>query len=123
MTEPTSPGPWERIVEASSVPEPFNFVTARCSIGPVLVTRDAAGVLHVLSNSCPHQGATVCREPAGRAEHFECPNHYWLFAHDGRFLGSRLSAAMGVAAPNDPTKDLPRAHVTLADGWVLARFT
>ncbi|MBD2761760.1 Rieske 2Fe-2S domain-containing protein [Kocuria sp. cx-455] len=123
MIDPASPGQWERVVEVSALPQSFDFVTARCSTGSVLVTRDAAGALHVLSNTCPHQRATVCREPAGRAEHFECPNHYWLFAPDGRFLGSRLSVASGRAATDDPSKDLTRADVTVTDGWVMARFS
>lgn len=123
MIESTSPGPWERIVEVSALPQSFDFVTARCSTGPVLVTRNAAGALHVLSNTCPHQRATVCRESSGRATRFECPNHYWLFAPDGRFLGSRLSLASGRCVADDPTKDLTRAEVTVTDGWVMARFS
>lgn len=122
MTESTVAGHWERIVEVSALPQSFDFVTARSSTGPVLVTRDAAGAFHVLSNTCPHQRATVCRESAGSAERFECPNHYWLFAPDGRFLGSRLSVASGRAVADDPEKDLPRADVTVTDGWVMARF-
>lgn len=122
MIDSASSGHWEHIVEVSELPQSFDFVTTRCSIGPVLVTRDAAGALHVLSNTCPHQRATVCREPAGRAERFECPNHYWLFAPDGRFLGSRLSVASGRAAADDPSKNLARADVTVTDGWVMARF-
>ena len=115
-------GDWERIVEASAVAAPLDFATAVSGAGPVLVTRDAEGALHVLRNTCPHQQATVCREPAGSAEAFECPSHYWVFAPDGRFLGSRLALAAGRAAPPDPAKDLPAAAVDVVDGWVVARF-
>ncbi len=118
----SSAGEWERIVEASAVPEPLDFVTAPSSTGPVLVTRDARGALHVLRNTCPHQQAVVCREAAGRARTFECPNHLWVFAPDGRFVGSRLALAAGRTAPPDPAKDLPAAAVDVVDGWVLARF-
>lgn len=113
---------WERITEVSAVAEPLDFVTARSSAGPVLVTRDADGALHVLSNTCPHQQATVCREAAGHAESFKCPNHYWVFGPDGRFLGSRLALAAGRQLPYDPAKDLPAAAVDVVDGWVVARF-
>ncbi|MEX5293865.1 Rieske 2Fe-2S domain-containing protein [Kocuria sp. CPCC 205268] len=118
--EPT--GGWERIVAASAVPAPLDFVTAASGAGPVLVTRDAEGALHVLRNTCPHQQATVCREAAGRAGTFECPNHFWVFAPDGRFVGSRLALAAGREAPPDPAKDLPAAAVDVVDGWVVARF-
>jgi phenylpropionate dioxygenase-like ring-hydroxylating dioxygenase large terminal subunit len=117
-----SAGGWERIVAASAVPDPLDFVTAPSSTGQVLVTRDARGALHVLRNTCTHQQATVCREAAGRAETFECPNHFWVFAPDGRFVGSRLALAAGRGAPPDPAKDLPTAAVDVIDGWVVARF-
>ena len=117
-----SAGGWERIVAASAVAAPLDFATAGTSTGPVLVTRDADGALHVLRNACPHQQATVCREPAGSAEAFECPNHYWVFAPDGRFLGSRLALAAGRESPPDPAKNLPAAAVDVVDGWVVARF-
>lgn len=123
MSAPGEPGGgWERIVAASAVPAPLDFVTAPSSTGQVLVTRDAGGVLHVLRNTCPHQQATVCREAAGRAGTFECPNHFWVFAPDGRFVGSRLALAAGREAPPDPAKDLPAAAVDVVDGWVVARF-
>ncbi|GGG49357.1 hypothetical protein GCM10011374_09780 [Kocuria dechangensis] len=115
-------GEWERIVEASAVPGPLDFVTAPSSTGQAIVARDAGGVLHVLANTCTHQQATVCRAASGRAETFECPNHYWVFAPDGRFLGSRLALAAGREAPPDPAKDLPAAEADVVDGWVVARF-
>jgi len=115
-------GAWERIAEASAVPRPLDFVTAPSSTGQVIVTRDAGGVLHVLANTCTHQQATVCRAASDRAETFECPNHYWVFAPDGRFLGSRLALAAGREAPPDPAKNLPAAEVDVVDGWVVARF-
>jgi phenylpropionate dioxygenase-like ring-hydroxylating dioxygenase large terminal subunit len=115
-------GGWERIVEASAVAAPLDFVTAPSSTGQAIVTRDAEGALHVLRNTCTHQQATVCREPAGSAETFECPNHYWVFAPDGRFLGSRLALAAGRESPPDAAKDLPAAEVDVVDGWVVARF-
>ncbi|GAA1771458.1 Rieske 2Fe-2S domain-containing protein [Kocuria aegyptia] len=117
-----SDGGWERIVAVSAVPGPLDFVTASTGTGQVLVTRDAAGALHVLRNTCTHQQATVCREAAGHAETFECPNHFWVFAPDGRFVGSRLALAAGRAAPPDPAKDLSAAAVDVVDGWVVARF-
>lgn len=122
MTPEETTGGWERIAEVSIVPEPLDFVTARSSAGPVLVTRDSDGELHVLSNTCPHQQATVCRQATGRAESFECPNHYWVFGPDGRFLGSRLALAAGRQLPHDPAKDLPAAAVDVVDGWIVARF-
>ncbi|MFE7631287.1 Rieske 2Fe-2S domain-containing protein [Kocuria sp. NPDC057446] len=113
---------WERIVAVSAVPDPFDFVTVPAATGPVLVTRAADGALHVLRNTCTHQQATVCRESSGHTETFECPNHFWVFAPDGRFVGSRLALAAGREAPPDPAKNLRAAEVGVVDGWVVARF-
>lgn len=106
-----------RLLEASALAQPGDFVTLRAGGAALLVTRDVQG-LHVLRNTCPHQGATVCREASGRAESFECPNHYWVFAADGTFEGSRLALAAGREIPRDPAKDLRRVPHRVVDGWI-----
>lgn len=106
-----------RLLEASAVARPGDFVTLRAGGAALLVTRDDQG-LHVLHNICPHQGATVCRAASGRAESFECPNHYWVFSPDGTFEGSRLALALGRQAPPDPAKDLRRVPHRLVEGWI-----
>ena len=94
-----------RLLEASAVAQPGDFATVRAGGASLLMTRDEQG-LHVLRNTCPHQGAPVCREASGRAESFECPNHYWVFGLDGTFQGSRIALATGRTAPPDPAKNL-----------------
>lgn len=107
-----------RILEAAQLEGPGSFATVRAGGVGLLITRDAHDAVHVLVNSCPHQQATVCREQAGTAQRFECPNHYWQFAPDGTFAGSRLAAATGREVPRDPAKDMQRLPHRVVDGWI-----
>jgi choline monooxygenase len=55
-----------------------------CLDEPLLLTRDDADQLHLLSNVCTHRGALVC-EHAGVERHLRCRYHGRRFALDGRF--------------------------------------
>lgn len=107
-----------RALEVSQLEGPRSFATVRVAGVGLLITRDHRGEVHVLVNTCPHQEATVCRDQAGTAQRFECPNHYWQFESDGTFVGSRLAAASGREIPRDPSKDLQRVPHRVADGWI-----
>lgn len=107
-----------RVLPLTALPAPGAFATRRIDGLPLLITRDARDAVHVLVNTCPHQGSTVCRAASGAAETFECPNHYWVFEPDGTFIGSRLALAVGREAPRDPAKDLQRLDHTVEDGWL-----
>ncbi|NHU86159.1 Rieske 2Fe-2S domain-containing protein [Kocuria sp. JC486] len=109
-----------RVVEASAIPHPGDFITVRVDATPYLVTHDANGQVHVLVNTCTHQAATVCRATSGNADSFECPNHFWVYRNDGTFVGSRLALATGREAPADPSKNLASVPFTVADGWIVA---
>jgi nitrite reductase/ring-hydroxylating ferredoxin subunit len=49
---------------------------------PVVLTRDAKGVVHAMLNVCRHRGALVC-EGRGTARALTCPYHAWSFGMDG----------------------------------------
>ncbi|MDA1260387.1 MAG: Rieske 2Fe-2S domain-containing protein [Planctomycetota bacterium] len=67
---------------------------------PLLLTRDAEGALHALSNACTHRGAMVCPDSV-QARELRCPYHGRRFGLDGRFRG----------APGfENTLDFPRAE-------------
>ena len=56
-----------------------------CLDEPVVLTRDAAGGMHCLSNVCTHRGTVVVHEPA-EVQGLRCRYHGRRFALDGRFL-------------------------------------
>ncbi len=60
---------------------------------PVLLTRDATGVVRAFHNVCTHRGAPlgVVGDPAacaGRQKQIACPYHGWIFGLDGGLRGA-----------------------------------
>jgi p-cumate 2,3-dioxygenase alpha subunit len=74
---------WLYLGHESELTKKGDFVTRRVAGRQVIFTRDAKGELNALLNSCPHRGATVCRERQGNAKSFQCFYHGWIFALDG----------------------------------------
>jgi p-cumate 2,3-dioxygenase alpha subunit len=75
---------WIYLGHGSELPKKGSFVTRAVAGRNVIFNRDAAGAVHAFLNSCPHRGATVCREPAGNAKNFTCSYHGWVFGADGK---------------------------------------
>ena len=78
---------WLYLGHESELPKPGDFVTRTVARRNILFTRDAKGQLHALFNTCPHRGATVCREARGNAKVFQCFYHGWVFGCDGSLKG------------------------------------
>ena len=78
---------WLYLGHASELASPGDFVTRVVAGRPIVFTRDKAGELHALFNTCPHRGATVCRERQGNAKAFQCFYHGWTFDQDGALRG------------------------------------
>ncbi len=83
---------------------PATFLEGACE-EPILVTRDAGGALHCLSNVCTHRGNLLV-EQAGSVERLRCRYHGRRFDLDGRFR-SMPEFEQAVDFPR-PADDLPR---------------
>jgi len=82
-----------------------------------VVTRDAAGEIHVLSRLCRHRGIPVV-EGAGNAKALTCPYHLWRYGLDGR-----LAAAPAMERSQVFDRDscnLPAIASCRWNGWVFA---
>lgn len=75
---------WLYLGHESELEKPGDFVTRTIAKRNILFTRDTKGQLNAFLNTCPHRGATVCRESSGNSKNFQCFYHGWVFGCDGK---------------------------------------
>lgn len=84
---------------------------------PLVLTRDAAGTLHCLSNVCTHRGNLVVCE-SGRRPVLACTYHGRRFELDGTLKSApEFETAQGFPTERD---DLPRVPCSSLEGFVFA---
>jgi len=103
---------WQLVdgAERAAVPGsvlPFALLEG-CVDEPLLLARDAGGVLRGLSNVCTHRGNLLCTEPAV-VQGLRCRYHGRRFALDGRFVA--MPEFEGVVDFPSPADDLPRIQL------------
>ena len=70
---------WSFLCLEAELPDPGCFRTTQVGEMPVVVTRDAGGVLRAFENRCAHRGALICPQARGCAERFVCIYHNWAY--------------------------------------------
>lgn len=78
---------WQLAGRAEQVERAGQFFTAEVGGEPVVVVRDAGGVLRAFSNVCRHRAGPVA-EGCGERKSFQCGYHGWTYGLDGRLLGT-----------------------------------
>jgi phenylpropionate dioxygenase-like ring-hydroxylating dioxygenase large terminal subunit len=82
---------WIYVGHESQVPEIGDYVTALIGRQNVILIRDSADSVSVLFNRCPHKGAKLLPDGAGKAgRYLRCPFHGWTFKCDGRLFSVPL---------------------------------
>ncbi len=61
---------------------------------PLVITKNATGEIHSLSNVCTHRGNLVAYEPCSNAAHLRCKYHGRLFDLAGKFVSMPEFAAV-----------------------------
>lgn len=79
-------GNWVFLAHESQLPNANDFLTVQVGRQPVVITRDRAGQLHGLINTCTHRGAILARHKKGNRSSFTCPFHGWTFSNAGKLL-------------------------------------
>jgi phenylpropionate dioxygenase-like ring-hydroxylating dioxygenase large terminal subunit len=116
---------WIFLAHETQIPKAGDYVTCRIGETPVIVTRDGAGNIHALINSCRHRGNAVTRNDAGNARTFTCPYHGWCYDLQGKRVDpGTLVGLPGLSTYYDDKLDLaswglvPVAHVAVYHGLV-----
>jgi phenylpropionate dioxygenase-like ring-hydroxylating dioxygenase large terminal subunit len=78
---------WQAVGRADQVANPGQYFTAEVAGEPILVARDADGVLRAFYNVCRHHATAVAWETEGTATSFRCPYHGWTYGLDGTLKG------------------------------------
>ena len=73
---------WQYAGRAEQVAKPGSFLATDAGGVPILVTRDATGMLRALLNVCRHRGA-VLTEGCGERSTIQCHYHAWTYDLDG----------------------------------------
>lgn len=79
---------WLFVGHESQIPDPGDYFVSRMGTDSVILTRDDAGNIHVLLNSCRHRGMRLCRYDAGNTLQFTCPYHGWAYSIDGSLVST-----------------------------------
>jgi phenylpropionate dioxygenase-like ring-hydroxylating dioxygenase large terminal subunit len=73
---------------SGDLPGPGSWLTFDATGTRILVSRDKAGQVHAMVNTCRHRGARVVPEGCGtKARRFTCPFHAWSYDLDGGLAG------------------------------------
>lgn len=89
---------WNYVGLECELPSPNSYRRAFVGTRPVVITRDADGVIHVVENRCAHRGSPVCWKQRGEATDLTCPYHQWSFDLAGNLLG--IPFFRGAPRPN-----------------------
>jgi len=76
---------WEPVGNAVDVEKPGSFLTAEVAGAPIVVTRDAAGVLRGFFNVCRHRAGPVAVGKGARKS-LTCRYHGWTYGLDGALV-------------------------------------
>ena len=86
---------WVYLGHEAEIPQPGDYKTTTLGRHPIILARQADGVVTALINRCRHRGATVCQHESGNARFFRCPYHGWTFANSGKLTGVPYPAGYG----------------------------
>lgn len=126
---------WLCLGRESQVPGPGDYFTITVAGEPLVVVRDRAGTINVLSSVCRHRGMIVTAqhdcpaeewrcapaEQAGSgARFFRCPYHFWTYDLEGRLVAAP-EMAKTVAFEREEIA-LPKLAVEVWEGFVFANF-
>ncbi len=79
---------WQVVGRVDQVAKSGAFLTATVASEPILVLRDAEGVLRAFYNVCRHRAAPLLTEAQGQVTKLRCRYHGWTYDLAGRLRGT-----------------------------------
>jgi len=118
---------WNYLALEVELPAPGSFLTTYVGDTPIIVNRDAEGLVHAFVNRCAHRGATVRREAHGTANEHICCYHQWTYDLEGQLMGIPFQRGVkgkgGMPADFDKTKHcLKKLTVQSYQGAIFGTF-
>lgn len=118
---------WHYLGLAAEVPNPGDYLTSYVGETQVVLTRDRAGLLHAMENSCAHRGAQLVTATRGNSMRITCPYHLWTYTLAGDLVGVPLEKGMKGKGGMPPGFDkschgLRKMTVTQYGGLVFGSF-
>ncbi|MEG9862107.1 MAG: aromatic ring-hydroxylating dioxygenase subunit alpha [Parvularculales bacterium] len=111
---------WMPVARTGEVANPGDYRTADICGEALVVTRDRANKINVLSRICRHRAMPVV-EGAGSANALTCPYHVWSYNLDGSFQSAPGMQKSGLF---DPLKcNLPSYRHEEWNGWVFVNLS
>jgi choline monooxygenase len=104
---------------SGALPRPNTYLAIELCDTPILLTRDGAGKVHAMLNSCRHRGARVV-DGAGASKRFQCPFHAWTYNITGELVG--LPASSGFEGMCRQDKGLVELPVDEGYGLIVGRL-
>lgn len=100
---------WTFLCMEAELPTPCSFRASNLGDMPVVVTRDADGVIHAFENRCAHRGSLLCLKERGEAREIVCVYHNWTYDLTGRLTG--VAFRRGIAGKGGMPSDCkPEEH-------------
>ncbi|MDB5804898.1 MAG: Rieske (2Fe-2S) protein [Betaproteobacteria bacterium] len=103
---------WSFLCLDAELPGPNTYRTSDIGDMPVVVTRDAEGVLHAFENRCAHRGALLALKRSGEAKEIACIYHNWTYDLKGNLQGVAFRRGVagkgGMPADAKPECNAPR---------------
>ena len=111
---------WHAVARWDELPEPGDYRSLELCGEPLVLVRDEARRLRVLSRVCRHRAHTVV-EGSGRARSLVCPYHRWSYGLDGSLRSAPLMK--DVPGFDAARCSLPELPTTSWQGFVLTTLS
>ncbi len=86
---------WNYLCLEVEIPNPGDWRATFVGQMPVVVARDADGVIGAFENRCAHRGALICFDDGGNAKDFTCAYHAWRYDLHGTLQSVAFQRGVG----------------------------